>query len=63
MTIGSGQNMDPVTLDFPVFYVKRPVPDPEDERAGERRCARAARFEIGADLFTARSRFDVWHRK
>ncbi|MDY6945208.1 MAG: hypothetical protein SXG53_05780, partial [Pseudomonadota bacterium] len=28
VTIGSGQNMDPVTLDFPVFYVKRPVPDP-----------------------------------
>ena len=22
VTIGSGQNADPVTLDFPVFYVK-----------------------------------------
>ena len=26
------ESADPVTLDFPVFYVKRPVPDPERRR-------------------------------
>ena len=31
VTIGSGQNQDPVTLDFPVFYVKRPVPTEEEQ--------------------------------
>ncbi len=50
VTIGHGQNGDPVTLDFPVFYVKRPVPAPDDENdvtdARELR-----RFEPGADLF------------
>jgi hypothetical protein len=50
VTIGSGQSQDPVTLDFPVFYVKRPVPDPEeDDIVDDARTLR--RFEIGADLF------------
>ncbi len=50
VTIGSGQGGDPVTLDFPVFYVKRPVPEPDAENdvtdARELR-----RFEPGADLY------------
>jgi hypothetical protein len=49
VTIGSGQDADPVTLDFPVFYIKRPVPDPDDEVIDDARQLR--RFEIGADLF------------
>src|SRR5262249_46955351 len=51
VTIGSGQNQDPVTLDFPVFYVKRPVPDPEDDTMMEDDARRLRRFEVGADLF------------
>ncbi|GFE81498.1 hypothetical protein GCM10011487_34980 [Steroidobacter agaridevorans] len=51
VTIGSGQNMDPVTLDFPVFYVKRPVPDPEDDELANADARELLRFEIGADLF------------
>lgn len=51
VTIGSGQNQDPVTLDFPVFYVKRPVPDPEDDDMMEDDARVLRRFEIGADLF------------
>jgi hypothetical protein len=50
VTIGSGQSADPVTLDFPVFYVKRPVPDPEDEDLIDD-ARELRRFEIGADLF------------
>lgn len=50
VTIGSGQSADPVTLDFPVFYVKRPVPDPDDNNVVDN--ARVLdRFEAGADLF------------
>lgn len=51
VTIGSGQNQDPVTLDFPVFYVKRPVPDPEDDEMMEDDARSLRRFQIGADLF------------
>jgi hypothetical protein len=51
VTVGSGQNMDPVTLDFPVFYVKRPVPDPEDDELANADARELLRFEIGADLF------------
>ncbi|HEU4487385.1 MAG TPA: hypothetical protein VFR96_18005 [Povalibacter sp.] len=51
VTIGSGQSADPVTLDFPVFYVKQPVPDPEDEEAREDVVREPVRFMKGADLF------------
>ncbi|WP_129776795.1 HzsA-related protein [Peristeroidobacter soli] len=51
VTIGSGQSQDPVTLDFPVFYVKRPVPDPEDDELANADARELLRFEIGADLF------------
>ena len=51
VTIGSGQNGDPVTLDFPVFYVKRPVPDPENDEMMEDDARVLRRFEIGADLY------------
>ena len=50
VTIGSGQNQDPVTLDFPVFYVKRPVPAEDDDMVQED-ARELRRFQIGADLF------------
>jgi hypothetical protein len=50
VTIGSGQGGDPVTLDFPVFYVKRPVPEVDaDNDVTDARELR--RFEPGADLY------------
>jgi Tol biopolymer transport system component len=51
VTIGSGQSADPVTLDFPVVYVKRPVPDPDDPQVMANDARILNRFEIGADLF------------
>jgi hypothetical protein len=51
VTIGSGQNMDPVTLDFPVFYIKRPVPDPENDELTNADARELLRFVIGADLY------------
>jgi len=48
VTLGSGQSTDPVVLDFPVFYVKRPVPDPLAAQSDARELRT---FQIGADLF------------
>lgn len=48
VTLGSGQSADPVVLDFPVFYVKRPAPDPLDPPSDARELRT---FQIGADLF------------
>ena len=48
VTIGSGQGADPVVLDFPVFYVRRPVPDPLDPPSDVRELRT---FNIGADLY------------
>jgi len=50
VTIGSGQTTDPVTVDFPVFYVKRPVPAADADNV-ETDARVLNRFEIGADLF------------
>jgi hypothetical protein len=49
VTIGSGQSGDAVTLDFPIFYVKRPVPASDAEVVTDARELR--RFEPGADLY------------
>jgi hypothetical protein len=51
VTIGSGQNQDPVTLDFPVFYVKRPVPTEEEQADLVDDARQLRRFQIGADVF------------
>lgn len=45
---GSGQGPDPVVLDFPIAYVKRPVPE-MDAPDGDAR--RLLDFQPGADLF------------
>lgn len=50
--VGSGQDPDPVAIDFPVAYVKAPVPvvDPNvQQQPTDIRDVRT--FEIGADLF------------
>jgi hypothetical protein len=49
VAIGDGQGSDPVVLDFPVFYVKRPVPT--QQVANQIDARRLRRFEIGADLY------------
>lgn len=62
VTIGSGQTQgggangasgggDPIAVDYPVFYVKRPVPDPDDN-APINDARNLVRFETGADLYT-----------
>src|SRR5688500_196049 len=50
ITIGSGQDMDPTTVDAPILYVKRPVTNADDDII-ENDVRELLRFDIGADLF------------
>jgi hypothetical protein len=49
VAIGDGQSADPIVLDFPIFYVKRPVPTMQE--ASQIDARRLLRFEVGADLY------------
>jgi hypothetical protein len=49
VAIGGGQSGDPVVVDFPLFYVKRPVPT--QQMANQIDARRLRRFEVGADLY------------
>lgn len=44
--IGSGQGADPATVDFPIAYVKRSLPDPMDDDLRDMRT-----FRVDADVF------------
>ncbi len=48
LSIGGGQGPDPVVLDFPIAYVKRPVPAAGSQAPDARRLVA---FQPGADLF------------
>jgi hypothetical protein len=55
VTLGTGQNgnvsTDPANVDFPVFYVKRPVPDSTDTNLQPSNVLEIRQFEPGADLY------------
>ena len=46
---GGGQDPDPVVLDFPIAYVKRPVP--ADDMMMTQDARRLEQFEPGGDLY------------
>jgi len=54
ITIGTGQDMDPTTVDAPIFYVKRSVTD-EDDEIIENDVRELLHFDGGADLYTRSS--------
>lgn len=49
--IGGGQDPDPVVLDFPLFYVKRPLPVDDMNMLEERDVRELLTVEFGADLY------------
>ncbi|TDJ34108.1 MAG: hypothetical protein E2O61_11205, partial [Gammaproteobacteria bacterium] len=49
--LGGGQDPDPVTLDFPIAYVKRPVLLDDDGNLLTSEVRRAVEFRPGAELF------------
>jgi len=48
---GSGQDPDPVVLDFPIAYVKRPVPVDDNGDPADFDVREPVTFDIGADLY------------
>jgi len=49
--VGSGQDPDPVVLDFPIAYTKGPLLDEDGEFQSETDVRRLLRFNVGTDLF------------
>ncbi|MEM8984971.1 MAG: hypothetical protein AAGC71_18320 [Pseudomonadota bacterium] len=49
--LGDGQTEDPVALDFPIAYVRRPIPVDDNGDALQVDVRNVLRFNVGADLF------------
>src|SRR5690606_25290603 len=49
--VGSGQDPDPVVLDFPIAYTKGPLFDENGELNAETDLRRLLRFNVGTDLY------------
>lgn len=51
VSIGDGQTADPVVVDFPIAYVREPVPLDEDGELEESDLREVLDFNFGADLY------------
>jgi hypothetical protein len=49
--IGTGQDPDPVIIDFPIAYIKSPIPTDEDGIFAQQDLREQITFDFGADLF------------
>jgi hypothetical protein len=49
--IGTGQNPDPVVIDFPIAYVKSPIPTDDNGAFQQTDLREQITFDFGADLF------------
>jgi hypothetical protein len=49
--IGSGQTADPVVIDFPIAYVRAPVPVDDNGEFEQRDLREQITFDVGGDLF------------
>ncbi len=48
---GQGQGADPITVDFPIFYTKRPVPTRQSQMQRPPNVLRTRVFDSGVDLY------------
>ena len=51
VSIGSGQDSDPVVVDFPIAYIKAPVPFDDDGDFVQNDLREQITFDFGADVF------------
>jgi hypothetical protein len=51
VSIGSGQNPDPVVVDFPIAYIKAPLPADDNGELRHPDIREQISFEFGADLY------------
>ncbi len=49
--IGTGQNPDPVVIDFPIAYIKAPIPTDDNGVFAQQDLREQITFEFGADLY------------
>ncbi len=49
--IGTGQNPDPVVIDFPIAYIKAPIPTDDNGLFAQQDLREQITFEFGADLY------------
>ena len=51
VSIGTGQDPDPVVIDFPIAYVRAPIPTDDNGDFEQRDLREQITFDFGADLF------------
>lgn len=51
VNIGSGQDPDPVVIDFPIGYIRAPIPVDDNGDFAQRDVREQITFDFGADLF------------
>ena len=51
VNIGSGQDPDPVVIDFPIAYIRAPIPVDDNGEFAQRDVREQITFDFGADLF------------
>jgi hypothetical protein len=51
VSIGSGQDPDPVVIDFPIAYIRAPIPVDDNGEFEQQDLREQITFEFGADLF------------
>ena len=51
VSIGSGQDPDPVVIDFPIAYIRAPIPTDDNGVFEQQDLREQITFEFGADLF------------
>jgi hypothetical protein len=49
--LGTGQDPDPVIIDFPIAYIKAPIPTDDDGQFEQQDLREQITFEFGADLY------------
>ena len=51
VSIGTGQDPDPVVIDFPIAYIRAPIPTDDDGNFEQEDLREQITFDFGADLF------------
>ena len=51
VSIGTGQDADPVVLDFPIAYIRAPIPTDDNGNFEQNDLREQITFDFGADLF------------
>ena len=51
VSIGTGQDADPVVIDYPIAYIRAPIPTDDNGNFAQNDLREQITFDFGADLF------------